>query len=202
MASAPRLTGPPLACGPRGAARGGTASRGAAAGGGARSFGGSLRGCLGLGRLRFLGLLALRRGRLRFLSFSLAVRLGFLFLRAMEIAPVLLVRLEVGLVPAAAFQAEHRYRDELLQSALAAGRAAGERRIADLLHDLGVVLAGLALVFVEGHELSRSSCCHTIITKGRAGTPPIPAGTRRRSIGTNPGVLSRARRGAHPPWQR
>src|SRR5215831_3237405 len=181
MASAPRLAGPPLARAAHRAARGGAASRRAAATGGARSCGGSIRRCLGLGGLRFLALFALCRGRLRLLRLGLAFGLGFLFLGAVEIAPVLLVRLEVGLVPAAAFQAEHRYRDELLQGALATGRTAREWRIADLLHDLGVVLAGLALVFVEGHELSRSSCCHTIITKGRAGTMPVAAGTRRRS---------------------
>src|SRR5215472_17531434 len=174
MASAPPLSGPPLARGAHRPARGRAASRRAAATRGARSSSGCIRGRLGLGGFRFLALLALRSGRLRLLRFGLAVRLGFLFLRAVQIAPVILVRLEVSLVPAATFEAEHRYRHELLQGAFAAGRTAGEWRIADLLHDLGVVLAGLALVFVEGHELSRSSCCRTIITKGRPDTTPTP----------------------------
>src|SRR5262249_13306065 len=119
-----------------------------------------------------------------------------LFFRSLWVVSAFLFPLSCG-----ACEAEHGHGNQLLRGALAARGTAGEWRIADLLHDLGVVLAGLALVFVEGHELSRSSCCHTIITKGRAGTMPVAAGTRRRSSGASRPALSRARCGAHPPWQ-
>src|SRR6185295_7525204 len=83
------------------------------------------RGCLHalcrrLGRIGLggLGLCGLRLGGLR-----LGVRLGvfllgsslFLF-RAVQVALVFLVRLEVGLVPARALEAEHRRGYELAQS--------------------------------------------------------------------------------------
>src|SRR5215831_5271385 len=130
---------------------------------------------------RFLALLGLCGCRLGLLRIRLALRLGLLFFRTVEVAPVLLVRLEVGLVPTAALEAKHGHGNQLLQGALAARGTACEWCIADLLHDLGVVLAGLALVFVEGHELSLGSCCQAIITKGGTGTTrpaPAPAGTR------------------------
>src|SRR6516164_6341022 len=149
MTLAPRLTGPPLAHSARGPASRGTPRRRRVTP--ARA---GPRGGLGRGGLRFLALLGFGGGRLGLLCFRFALRLGLLLLRAVEVAPVLLVRLEVGLVPAAALEAEHGYRKQLLQGALAAGGTAAERRIADLLHDLGVVLAGLTLVFVERHELS------------------------------------------------
>src|SRR6516162_11812485 len=153
MTLAPRLTGPPFTHSARGPASRGTPRRRrvTAARAGPR---GSARGRLGRGGLRFLALLGVGGGRLGLLRFRFALRLGLLLLRAVEVAPVLLVRLEVGLVPAAALEAEHGYGKQLLQGALAAGGTAAERRIADLLHDLGVVLAGLTLVFVERHELS------------------------------------------------
>src|SRR6185295_13216382 len=77
-------------------------------------------GRIGLGGLGLcgLGLRGLRLGGLR-----LGVRLGvfllgsslFLF-RAVQVALVFLVRLEVGLVPARALEAEHRRGYELAQS--------------------------------------------------------------------------------------
>ena len=75
------------------------------------------------------------------LGLSLALGLRLVLVGARQIALVLLVGLEVGLVPAAALQAEHRRRHQLLQLALAAGRALLQRRIGDLLHDLRVELA-------------------------------------------------------------
>src|SRR5439155_20231929 len=101
---------------------------------------------LSLRRLRLLGI---RRGLgLHALRFG---RGGLFLLGGDEVALALLIGLEVGLVPATPFQAEHRRRHELLQAALAARRTPAERGIGDLLHDLGVELAGLALVLVNGH---------------------------------------------------
>src|SRR5262252_5701176 len=176
MALAPRLTRPLFTRG----------ARGSACGAARRPRTSTARATSGRGGLlwrgfHFLTLLGLCGCGLGLLRFRLALGLGLLFLRPVQVAPVFLVRLEVGLVPAAAFEAEHGHGNQLLQGALTARGTACEWRIADLLHDLGVVLASLALVFVERHELSLGSCCQAIITKGRTGTTqPVqaPAGTR------------------------
>src|SRR6185437_8254737 len=126
--------------------------------------------------LGVLGVLGLRR-RLRFWRFALGLRLRLFLLRADQVAFGLLVRLEVGLVPARALQAEYRHRDQLLEGTFAAGGATGERRIADLLHHLGVVLAGFALVFVKGHELSWRLMLSGDYNKARPGDD-----VRRRSL--------------------
>src|SRR2546430_11323437 len=64
---------------------------------------------------------------------------------------------------------------EFLQAALAARRTADERRIRDLLHDLGVELTGLAFVFVERHRCCLQGCCEDYNERGQH---PRPA-TRR-----------------------
>src|SRR6185312_16470501 len=103
-----------------------------------------LRRALAGGRLG-LGL-RLLRGGLRLLAFD-----G-------EIALALLVAFEIGLVPAAALQPKDRRGHQLLHGPLAAGRTLHQRRIADLLHHLGVELAALALVFVERHGFELVVC--------------------------------------------
>ncbi len=55
-----------------------------------------------------------------------------------DVALVLALALEVGLVPAAALQAEHRGRDQLLQRRLLAARALLQRLIGNLLQGLDV----------------------------------------------------------------
>src|SRR5580700_408539 len=110
------------------------------------------------------GLRLLALGLAFALAFGLALGLGLVFLAAEQITFALLVGFEVRLVPARALEAEHRRRHQLLQRAFAAGRALTERCVADFLHYLGVVLAGLAFVFVERHEISAASCREGIIT--------------------------------------
>ena len=61
--------------------------------------------------------------------------------RVGEIALAFLVRLEIGLVPAAALQAKHRRRHQPLQRLLLAARALAQRRVGDLLQSLDVELA-------------------------------------------------------------
>src|SRR5690349_22243412 len=63
----------------------------------------------------------------------------------------LVAGLEVGLVPAAAAQAEAGSRHLLGQLGLATFRALLRRRIRDLVHDLGLVTAGFADVLVNRH---------------------------------------------------
>src|SRR6185437_9562899 len=81
--------------------------------------------CLGLRRLRVL----VRLGPGLAVLVGLGVRLRLLLVGADQVALVLPVGLEVGLVPAAALEAEHRGGHQLLQAALAARRALGERRV-------------------------------------------------------------------------
>src|SRR5205807_8070514 len=102
-------------------------------------------------RVRGLRVLGLLRRRLALGAFGLRRSRGLLLLGAVQVALLLLVGLEVGLVPAASLETEHRRRHEFLQAALAARRTADERRIRDHLHDLHVELTGLAFVFVERH---------------------------------------------------
>src|SRR5205807_10196809 len=120
---------------------------------------------------------------------------GLFLLGAEDVALVLLVGLEIGLVPAAPLQAEHRRRHQLLQAALAARRTAAERGIGDLLHDLGVELAGLALVLVNGHLgccLGRDDCedYNGLAPRGLRGS------FHRRAKSLRSG-----RSGALPPWR-
>src|SRR5689334_6423187 len=103
--------------------------------------------CLGLRRLRVLVGLGLGLAVLA----GLGVRLRLFLVGTDQVALLLLVGLKVGLVPAAALEAEHRRGHQLLQAALTARRALGQRRVGDLLHHLGVELAGLTLVLVERH---------------------------------------------------
>src|SRR5205807_4246522 len=109
----------------------------------------------------------------RFGLFRLGLRFGLrlLLVGAREVALGFLVGLEVRLVPTAALEAEDRRRQQLLQRALAAGRALRERRIRDLLHHLHVELAALALVFVDRHGFVVGLRVLTIITEPRS-TPP------------------------------
>jgi hypothetical protein len=72
-----------------------------------------------------------------------------------EIALVLVLGLEVGLVPAGALQAEHRCGHQFLQRRLLAARAVAQRLIGNFLQDLDVELAVAAFVFVERHGYSR-----------------------------------------------
>ena len=69
-------------------------------------------------------------------GFGFGLGLGFAFSRFHQVALVVLVGLEVGFVPAAALEAEHGRGHQLLQLALAAGRALSSGRVADLLQDL------------------------------------------------------------------
>src|SRR6185312_7787631 len=138
---------------------------------------------LGLGRLR--GALGGRHFRLR-----LRVLRGRLRLLALgEVAFTFVVRFEVGLVPAAALEAKHRRGHELLHRPLAARGTLPERRIADLLHHLGVELAALALVFVEGHG-------YQLVVCGELPAAAIIAACSQASGGLVEDDLSRARRGA------
>src|SRR5262249_13723543 len=82
---------------------------------------------------------------------GLGLGLRLLLVGADEVALVLLVGLEVGFVPAGALQTEHGRRNQFLEATLATRRALAERRVGDLLHHLGVELAGLTLVLVERH---------------------------------------------------
>src|SRR5690606_17066072 len=68
-----------------------------------------------------------------------------------EVALLVLVGLEVGLVPAASLQAEHRCGHQLLQLVPAALGALLQRRVGDLLQYLDLRATGRALVFVERH---------------------------------------------------
>src|ERR1700733_5378962 len=151
-------------------------------------------GCLVLRRRAVLAVLAVFRRGLRLLAlglafalaFGLALGLGLVFLAAEQITFALLVGFEVRLVPARALEAEHRRRHQLLQRAFAAGRALTERCVADFLHYLGVVLAGLAFVFVERHEVSGASW-----REGEYNGCGRPGAC----------ILSCGRRAARRPWQ-
>ncbi len=76
------------------------------------------------------------------------------FVLAGQVALALLVRLEIGLVPAAAREAEHRRRHQAQQRVLAAFGALPQRLVGELLQRLQVVVALLALVFVDRHGRS------------------------------------------------
>src|SRR5688572_22031383 len=92
--------------------------------------------CLRLVRLRIRGglwlscLAGILRVGCRLLG---RLRLALGFLAGGEVALAFLVRLEIGLVPAAALEAEHRRRDQPLHRLLLAARALPYRRIGDLL---------------------------------------------------------------------
>src|SRR5581483_8086667 len=106
----------------------------------------------GRGGLRLL-LVLLFRLVLRRLRFRLALglrRLGFRGLTLLD-EVLLVARLEVGLVPPAARQAESGSGNGLHQPPLVADRALLRRRVGDLLQDLGLGTAGLAHVFVNRH---------------------------------------------------
>jgi hypothetical protein len=64
---------------------------------------------------------------------------------------LLAAALEIGLVPAAALQPETRRADLALQMRLAAFRADGQGFIRDLLQFFELVIAAMALVFVDRH---------------------------------------------------
>src|SRR5262245_58085957 len=115
--------------------------------------------CLLAGRsfalaLRSWGSLGVRGLRLRLgvgFGVGLGVSLGFGFLVPVDIALLLAVGLEVGLVPAAALEAEHRRRDQPLERRLLAARAFAQGFVGTLLKRFDIELAGGAFVFVEGH---------------------------------------------------
>ena len=64
--------------------------------------------------------------------------------------------LEVGLVPTGTFELEADCGDQFFQGLLAASRAGRQPRVADALHDLKLVLAILALIFVNRHAGPRT----------------------------------------------
>src|SRR6185312_12763816 len=104
--------------------------------------GGRLGGCSGLGggRLR-------RRRRLAFRG-----RLAALARRgAGEVELLLAVLLEIGLVPAAAGQAERRRTDPAVQFGCRAGGADGGIGIGQLLQAIKTMAAAAAFKFVDGH---------------------------------------------------
>src|SRR5687767_5233780 len=59
--------------------------------------------------------------------------------------------LEVGRVPAAAFELKAGGAEKLLERGLAADRAVRERRLARPLQKLLLVAAGLAAIFIDRH---------------------------------------------------
>ena len=59
--------------------------------------------------------------------------------------------LEIGLVPAAAAQAEARHGQHLLELGCLAGRAIDQRRCADLLDGFQLMSTGSTLIVVHGH---------------------------------------------------
>ena len=59
--------------------------------------------------------------------------------------------LEIGLVPAAAAQAEARHGQHLLELRRLAGRAIDQRRGADLLDGFQLMTAGSTLIVIHGH---------------------------------------------------
>jgi hypothetical protein len=73
-----------------------------------------------------------------------------------QVALTLLVRLEVGLVPAGAFEAKYRSGDQFLERLLPAGRAFLERLFGYFLQYLDVEPAIAAFVFVERHGFLES----------------------------------------------
>src|SRR5690606_5267009 len=95
------------------------------------------------------------RGR----SLGLLRRLVFLRRRRIpitfhQVALVVLVRLEIGLVPAASLQAEDGRGYQLLQLVLATFRTFAKRRVGDFLQHFDLRAAGRTLLFVERHSAS------------------------------------------------
>src|SRR6202789_2982901 len=126
------------------------------------------RRVLGPGPLRTLGLLAVGFLALGFLALAvracagrilpavfrglLAPILGRVQLWPVgQVALVVLIALEIGLIPAAALEPKHRRRHQPLQLRLAAMGTLFQRRIADFLHGLQIVAAALALILVKRH---------------------------------------------------
>ena len=104
------------------------------------------------------------------------VAAGQIFLRA---------GLEIGLVPAAAAQAEAWHGQHFLELRRLAGRAIDQRRGADLLNGFQLMTTGSALVVVHGHgdvsairTLLRHACYE--ITPARAAKRGIISGKSRQ----------------------
>src|SRR5437867_545627 len=91
--------------------------------------------------------LGLRLGLLFGFRFSLGFSLvvGFLLRGLRSLV------LEVGRVPAAAFQLKARGAEKFMEGRLAAHRALGELRLAHLLQKLFLVTAGFAAIFIDRH---------------------------------------------------
>src|SRR5690242_18853040 len=101
-----------------------------------------------------------------------------------QVALLVAVALEVGLVPAGALQPEHRRGDQATQRELPALRALAQRRIADLLQRLELVRATPTAVFVDRHSFLASLCASAscgnsgpfqVHGPGRRGRPPYAA---------------------------
>src|SRR4051812_31805380 len=80
---------------------------------------------------------------------GLGVRLGLRLVFGLLFRRLRALVLEIGGVPAAAFQLEAGGAEELVEGRLAAHRALGERRLAHPLQKLLLVAAGLAAIFVD-----------------------------------------------------
>lgn len=117
-----------------------------------RAFGSAAGGSFGRRRIGF----GRRRGRtgscgfdfFGFVAVATAVGAGLVAGQVLLVAS-----LEVGFVPATAGQAEAPGRQLLGELAFIAGRADLQRLIAEFLDSLQLVVAGLALIRIDGHNL-------------------------------------------------